>query len=80
MALGLFVTTMELPPLPFDRALNPQLGYDCDFSQPCRWSSIGSTPDRWRLAKGEPDALLWLAATGTMTLPSWLIKIRIFPL
>uniref|UniRef100_A0A1I7WJS6 MAM domain-containing protein n=1 Tax=Heterorhabditis bacteriophora TaxID=37862 RepID=A0A1I7WJS6_HETBA len=36
---------------------------------PNRWSSVGETMDRWRIAKGEPDSLLWLAATGTMQLP-----------
>lgn len=73
MALGLFVTTMELPPLSPEMAAQG-LGFDCDFSSSCRWASIGSTPERWRLARGEPDVLLWLAATGTISLPCrWLL-------
>uniref|UniRef100_A0A915DPS8 MAM domain-containing protein n=1 Tax=Ditylenchus dipsaci TaxID=166011 RepID=A0A915DPS8_9BILA len=70
MALGLFVTTMDMPVLPPDMAANPSIGFDCDFATPCRWGSMGQTQDRWRVARGEPDALLWLAATGTMVLPS----------
>lgn len=30
---------------------------------------MGNNVDRWRVAKGEPDSLLWLAATGTMQIP-----------
>ncbi|CAD6185528.1 unnamed protein product [Caenorhabditis auriculariae] len=66
VALGLFVTTSDLPPLPINHEL---LSYDCSFDTDCRWSSVGDTMDRWRIARGEPDSLLWLAATGTMQLP-----------
>ncbi|KAI1701211.1 MAM domain, meprin/A5/mu domain-containing protein [Ditylenchus destructor] len=79
VALGLFVTTAELPTLPPEMAINPSIGFDCDFSTACRWTSAGQTQDKWRIARGEPDALLWLAATGTMVLPSEpfsLIEIR----
>ncbi|CAI5456408.1 unnamed protein product [Caenorhabditis angaria] len=66
VALGLFVTTSDLPPLPQNHEF---LSYDCSFDTDCRWSSVGGNVDRWRIARGEPDSLLWLAATGTMQLP-----------
>ncbi|KAK6760238.1 hypothetical protein RB195_021648 [Necator americanus] len=66
VALGLFVTTSDLPPYP---ANHEYLSYDCSFDSDCRWASVGGTPDHWRIARGEPDSLLWLAATGTMQLP-----------
>ncbi|CAB3400952.1 unnamed protein product [Caenorhabditis bovis] len=66
VALGLFVTTSDLPSLPENHEL---LSFDCSFDSPCRWESVGNTADRWRVARGEPDSLLWLAATGTMQLP-----------
>ena len=34
-----------------------------------RWFSVGDHVDRWRIARGEPDSILWLAATGTMQIP-----------
>ncbi|VDM79242.1 unnamed protein product, partial [Strongylus vulgaris] len=76
VALGLFVTTQDLPPYPSN---HEYLSYDCSFDSDCRselnsfvlrgWASIGGTMDHWRIARGEPDSLLWLAATGTMQLP-----------
>ncbi|ULT79498.1 hypothetical protein L3Y34_010238 [Caenorhabditis briggsae] len=66
VALGLFVTTSDLPPLSPNYE---QLSYDCSFNSNCRWISVGSHVDRWRVARGEPDSLLWLAATGTMQIP-----------
>ncbi|RCN27817.1 hypothetical protein ANCCAN_26446 [Ancylostoma caninum] len=66
VALGLFVTTSDLPPYPANREY---LSYDCSFDSDCRWASVGGTMDHWRIARGEPDSLLWLAATGTMQLP-----------
>ncbi|CCD70626.2 MAM domain-containing protein [Caenorhabditis elegans] len=66
VALGLFVTTSDLPPLSPN---HEQLSYDCSFHSDCRWMSLGNNVDRWRVAKGEPDSLLWLAATGTMQIP-----------
>lgn len=64
------MTTMELPPMPSPRSNPYSLSFDCDFTASCRWASIGLTSDRWRLGRGEPDVLLWLAATGTVTVPS----------
>lgn len=55
--------------MPTGRSTHQSLGFDCDFTSACRWSSVGMTPDRWRLGRGEPDVLLWLAATGTMVVP-----------
>uniref|UniRef100_A0A1I7SZU3 MAM domain-containing protein n=1 Tax=Caenorhabditis tropicalis TaxID=1561998 RepID=A0A1I7SZU3_9PELO len=66
VALGLFVTTSDLPPLSSN---HEQLSFDCSFNSNCRWISMGSNVDRWRVARGEPDSLLWLAATGTMQIP-----------
>ncbi|VDO92524.1 unnamed protein product [Heligmosomoides polygyrus] len=66
VALGLFVTTTDLPPYPNN---HESLSYDCSFDSDCRWASIGNTMDHWRVARGEPESLLWLAATGTMQLP-----------
>ncbi|CAI2355527.1 unnamed protein product [Caenorhabditis sp. 36 PRJEB53466] len=66
VALGLFVTTSDLPTLPLN---HEQLSYDCSFDSNCRWTSVGNQVDRWRIARGEPDSLLWLAATGTMQIP-----------
>uniref|UniRef100_A0A914HZH0 MAM domain-containing protein n=1 Tax=Globodera rostochiensis TaxID=31243 RepID=A0A914HZH0_GLORO len=70
VALGLFVTTSELPQLSPDLRSDASVGFDCDFSLPCRWNSIGGTADRWKMARGEPDSILWLAATGTMAHPT----------
>uniref|UniRef100_A0A914R4N3 MAM domain-containing protein n=1 Tax=Parascaris equorum TaxID=6256 RepID=A0A914R4N3_PAREQ len=78
VALGLFVTTTELP------LRNASTGHDsssfnCTFDTACHWLSVGGTADHWKLAKGEPDQLLWLTATGTMQLPEApfaLIEIR----
>uniref|UniRef100_A0AC34PUQ3 MAM domain-containing protein n=1 Tax=Panagrolaimus sp. JU765 TaxID=591449 RepID=A0AC34PUQ3_9BILA len=67
--LGLFVTTAELPHLTPEQSGDPSFGYDCNFDLACRWSSTGNTPNHWLHAKGEPEALIWLAATGTMTAP-----------
>jgi hypothetical protein len=69
VALGLFVTSIDLPSLSPDLQTNPSITFDCDFTVPCRWSSTGNTQDRWKLAKGEPDSILWLAATGTVVHP-----------
>ncbi|CAJ0564044.1 unnamed protein product, partial [Mesorhabditis spiculigera] len=66
VALGLFVTTQDIPPLSDNHRLLP---YDCAFDTDCRWQSVGGFVDKWRIARGEPDSLLWLAATGTMQLP-----------
>uniref|UniRef100_A0A0N4XCM4 MAM domain-containing protein n=1 Tax=Nippostrongylus brasiliensis TaxID=27835 RepID=A0A0N4XCM4_NIPBR len=66
VALGLFVTTTDLRSYPTNRE---SLSYDCSFESECRWASIGNTADHWRVAHGEPEKLLWLAATGTMELP-----------
>ncbi|WKY12698.1 hypothetical protein Q1695_003919 [Nippostrongylus brasiliensis] len=66
VALGLFVTTTDLRTYPSNRE---SLSYDCSFESECRWASIGNTADHWRVAHGEPEKLLWLAATGTMELP-----------
>ncbi|CAL2052806.1 unnamed protein product [Caenorhabditis brenneri] len=66
VALGLFVTTSDLPPLSSN---HEELSYDCSFNSNCRWISVGNNVDRWRVARGEPDSLLWLAATGTMQIP-----------
>ncbi|KAI6201137.1 MAM domain-containing protein [Aphelenchoides besseyi] len=70
VALGLFVTTLELPILAPNEVNNLSLTFDCNFDNPCRWGTIGRGTDRWRLARGQPDFLLWLAATGTSILPS----------
>ncbi|CAD5221440.1 unnamed protein product [Bursaphelenchus xylophilus] len=70
VALGLFVTTVELPVLAPGDMSNLAINFDCDFSRACRWGSVGHGLSKWKLAKGQPDALLWLAATGTMVLPS----------
>uniref|UniRef100_A0A183CD36 MAM domain-containing protein n=1 Tax=Globodera pallida TaxID=36090 RepID=A0A183CD36_GLOPA len=70
VALGLFVTTSELPQLTPDLRSDASVGFDCDFSLPCRWNSVGGTADRWKMARGEPDSILWLAATGTMVHPT----------
>jgi hypothetical protein len=70
VALGLFVTTMELPHMTPNQAANLSITFDCNFDYACRWTSAGSGMNRWRLAKGQPDSLLWLAATGTTILPS----------
>lgn len=71
MAFGFFVTTIELPIMPPKMSHNSSIGFDCDFTTSCRWSSVGIDPnaDRWKLARGEPDTFLWLAATGTMDKP-----------
>ncbi|KAE9556036.1 hypothetical protein FO519_000782 [Halicephalobus sp. NKZ332] len=69
VALGLFVTTAELPQLTPEQAGDLALGYGCSFESACRWSSTGGTSNRWFHAKGEPESLIWLAATGTMTIP-----------
>ena len=74
MALGLFVTTAELPKLTPEQAGDVSFGYGCNFDHACRWTSTGNTLNRWLHAKGEPESLIWLAATGTMTMPSMLIK------
>ncbi|KAI6187865.1 MAM domain-containing protein [Aphelenchoides besseyi] len=65
-----FVTTLELPILAPNEVNNLSLTFDCNFDNPCRWGTIGRGTDRWRLARGQPDFLLWLAATGTSILPS----------
>ncbi|CAD5215470.1 unnamed protein product [Bursaphelenchus okinawaensis] len=70
VALGLFVTTVELPVLSPNDMSNLSINFDCDFSRACRWGSVGHGLSKWKLAKGQPDGLLWLAATGTMALPS----------
>ncbi|GMT35898.1 hypothetical protein PFISCL1PPCAC_27195, partial [Pristionchus fissidentatus] len=44
VALGLFVTTSDLPSIPVD---NPLINYDCSFDTECRWTSAGSHLDRW---------------------------------
>ncbi|TMS39585.1 hypothetical protein L596_006085 [Steinernema carpocapsae] len=65
MALGFFVTTSELT-----SNHDTSLGFNCSFDTPCRWQSLGNGSDHWRLAKGEPEPLLWLAAMKTMQLPN----------
>ncbi|KAK0399384.1 hypothetical protein QR680_003019 [Steinernema hermaphroditum] len=77
VALGLFVTTTDLP---YTR--DTSLDLSCSFDSPCRWQSMGNGTDKWRLAKGEPEPILWLAATGTMQLPRdafTLIELRSTP-
>ncbi|KHN83703.1 hypothetical protein Tcan_07686 [Toxocara canis] len=77
VALGLFVTTTELQHL--NSPPNGSHSYDCTFDEACYWSSVGSTTEHWKLAKGEPDPILWFAATGTMQLPKQpfaLIEVR----
>ncbi|VDM57139.1 unnamed protein product [Angiostrongylus costaricensis] len=79
LALGLFVTTSDLPSYPSNRE---HLTYDCSFDSDCRWASVGGKMDHWKVARGEPDSLLWLAATGTTQLPREpyvLIEQRGFP-
>lgn len=65
---------MELPPMPSTKSNYKSLVFDCDFTKACRWISIGSTSNRWRLGRGQPDVFLWLASTGTMVLPSKIIN------
>ncbi|CAI4225655.1 unnamed protein product [Auanema sp. JU1783] len=66
VALGLFVTTSDLPSISKNMS---QMSFDCSFETDCRWQSDGRLMDHWRIARGEPDSLLWLAATGTLQLP-----------
>uniref|UniRef100_A0A914VUI7 MAM domain-containing protein n=1 Tax=Plectus sambesii TaxID=2011161 RepID=A0A914VUI7_9BILA len=69
--MGFFVTISELPYLPASEStVNTIFKLNCDFSSTCSWSSRGQTGDPWTLGTGSPDPLLWLAATGTMTVPS----------
>uniref|UniRef100_A0A9J2PX89 MAM domain-containing protein n=1 Tax=Ascaris lumbricoides TaxID=6252 RepID=A0A9J2PX89_ASCLU len=68
VALGLFVTTTELP-LWNASAVDESSSFNCTFDTACHWLSVGGTADHWKLAKGEPDQLLWLTATGTTQLP-----------
>jgi hypothetical protein len=70
VALGLFVTTLELPNMTPNEVANLSTTFDCSFNHACRWGSVGRGTNRWRLAKGQPDSLLWLAATGSTILPS----------
>uniref|UniRef100_A0AC34G6I8 MAM domain-containing protein n=1 Tax=Panagrolaimus sp. ES5 TaxID=591445 RepID=A0AC34G6I8_9BILA len=69
LALGLFVTTSDLPQLSPEQQNNINFGYDCAFDSPCRWSSTGNSLNHWMQAKGEPEKILWLAATGAVQTP-----------
>uniref|UniRef100_A0AC35FTZ6 MAM domain-containing protein n=1 Tax=Panagrolaimus sp. PS1159 TaxID=55785 RepID=A0AC35FTZ6_9BILA len=69
LALGLFVTTSDLPQLSPEQQNNLNFGYDCAFDSPCRWSSTGNSLNHWMQAKGEPEKILWLAATGAVQTP-----------
>ncbi|VDK47645.1 unnamed protein product [Gongylonema pulchrum] len=69
IALGLFVTTSDLPHHDFGNNSAPA-NFHCTFNVPCRWFSEGVSAARWKLARGEPDPFLWLASTGTMQRPS----------
>ncbi|KAL3982493.1 MAM domain family protein [Acanthocheilonema viteae] len=69
IALGIFVTTSDLPPYSSNEIDMTAVGYNCTFDDPCRWFSEGATADRWRRAQGEPDLFLWLASTGTIQRP-----------
>lgn len=53
-----------------NQVANLSITFDCNFDHACRWASVGRGTNRWRLAKGQPDSLLWLAASGTTILPS----------
>ncbi|KJH43800.1 hypothetical protein DICVIV_10172 [Dictyocaulus viviparus] len=66
LALGLLVSTSDLPPYPLHCEY---LSYNCSFDSDCRWASIGKSSNHWKIARGEPDTLLWLAATGTTQIP-----------
>lgn len=70
VALGLFVTTFELPTIGPNESANLAINFNCDFSRSCRWGSVGHGVSKWMGAKGQPDGLYWLASTGTMILPS----------
>uniref|UniRef100_A0A915PPR4 MAM domain-containing protein n=1 Tax=Setaria digitata TaxID=48799 RepID=A0A915PPR4_9BILA len=75
----MFVTTSDLPPYSINETDSATASYNCTFGAPCRWFSEGTTPDRWLLAKGEPDPFLWLASMGTIQRPAEpfaLIKLR----
>lgn len=70
VALGLFVTTSNLQHYNNEMMTNDPSTFNCSFDNGCRWSSTGTGIDIWKIAKGEPEPLLWFAATGTMQLPS----------
>jgi hypothetical protein len=72
VALGLFVSTSDLPHLGQSDA---SATFDCSFDGPCRWQSSGGNADRWLLATGQPDPFLWLAATGSMQPPGTVMMI-----
>ncbi|VDN01995.1 unnamed protein product [Thelazia callipaeda] len=70
IALGLFVTTSNLPFRAVDEnIILENISYNCTFDTPCPWFSDGSTVDHWRLARGQPDSFLWLASTGSIQKP-----------
>lgn len=69
VALGLFVTTSNLQHSDNETSNDPS-SFNCSFDNSCRWISSGTGIDSWKIAKGEPESLLWFAATGTMQLPS----------
>uniref|UniRef100_A0A0K0EV54 MAM domain-containing protein n=1 Tax=Strongyloides venezuelensis TaxID=75913 RepID=A0A0K0EV54_STRVS len=68
VALGLFVTTSNLQHSDNETSNDPS-SFNCSFDNSCRWISSGTGIDSWKIAKGEPESLLWFAATGTMQLP-----------
>uniref|UniRef100_A0A0K0EF41 MAM domain-containing protein n=1 Tax=Strongyloides stercoralis TaxID=6248 RepID=A0A0K0EF41_STRER len=69
VALGLFVTTSNLQHYNNEIMTNDPSTFNCSFDNGCRWSSTGTGIDTWKVAKGEPEPILWFAATGTMQLP-----------
>ncbi|CAG9535386.1 unnamed protein product [Cercopithifilaria johnstoni] len=69
IALGIFVTTSDLPPYSSNETDMATVNYNCTFDKPCRWFSEGDTADHWRLAQGEPELFLWLTSTGTIQRP-----------
>uniref|UniRef100_A0A0N5A3A5 MAM domain-containing protein n=1 Tax=Parastrongyloides trichosuri TaxID=131310 RepID=A0A0N5A3A5_PARTI len=68
VALGLFVTTSNLQHSENEVSNDPS-SFNCSFDNNCRWMTSGAGIDKWKIARGEPEPLLWFAATGTMQLP-----------
>ncbi|VDK65673.1 unnamed protein product [Onchocerca ochengi] len=75
VALGIFMTSSNLLPYNSNETDLAKVGYNCTFDNPCRWFSEGTTVDRWRLAHGKPETLLWLASTGTIQRPAELFAL-----
>ncbi|VDP11206.1 unnamed protein product [Onchocerca flexuosa] len=69
------MTTSNLLPYNSNETDMAIVGYNCTFDDPCRWFSEGITTDRWRLAHGKPEALLWLASAGTIQRPAELFAL-----